>query len=135
MSDLAHNLKILLSQRQISQLKHAKDLCITSVSMSRYCNGTQIPKAETISQIADYFDVSVDALLGRNSSSPIREPKTRSSKIDYQIRQYLDDPGNMIALLLERLSYEEQEEILSHVYRILASKDIVEKENAPNEDN
>ena len=41
----------------------------------------------------------------------------------------------MIALLLERLSYEEQEEILSHVYRILASKDIVEKENAPNEDN
>ena len=71
--------------------------------MSRYCNGTQIPKAETISQIADYFDVSVDALLGRSSSSPIREPKTRSSKIDYQIRQYLDDPGNMIALLLERV--------------------------------
>lgn len=43
----------------------AAKLNITQPSYIRYENGTSEPSLETLTKIADIFDVSVDYLLGR----------------------------------------------------------------------
>ena len=54
----------LMEERNIKQLTLASDLGMTQASLSRNLNGVHEPKAETIEKIANYFNVSVDYLLG-----------------------------------------------------------------------
>ena len=58
----------LIEQRKlnkITQRQMAEYLQITQPSYIRYENGTSQPSLENLVKIADYFDVSVDYLLGR----------------------------------------------------------------------
>ena len=58
-------LKKLRKERNISQLKLALDLNMNQNSISRYENLEREADYETIIKFADYFDVSIDYLLGR----------------------------------------------------------------------
>ena len=59
-------LKKLRKERKISQLKLAIDLNMNQNSISRYENMEREADYETLIAFADYFDVSVDYLLGRS---------------------------------------------------------------------
>lgn len=50
---------------QVTQRQLADYLSITQPSYVRYENGTSEPSLEKLAKIADFFDVSVDYLLGR----------------------------------------------------------------------
>ena len=58
-------LKELRKARKISQLKLALDLNMNQNTVSRYENMEREADYETLIKIADYFDVSIDYLLGR----------------------------------------------------------------------
>ena len=58
-------LKELRKARNISQLKLALDLDMNQNSISRYETGERQADYETLIRFADYFDVSLDYLLGR----------------------------------------------------------------------
>ena len=58
-------LKELRKKRKISQLKLALDLNMNQNSISRYENCEREADYETLVKIADYFNVSLDYLLGR----------------------------------------------------------------------
>lgn len=58
-------LKNLRKERNISQLKLALDLNMNQNSISRYENCEREADYETLIKFADYFDVSLDYLLGR----------------------------------------------------------------------
>ena len=58
-------LKKLRKERNISQLKLAIDLNMNQNSISRYENNEREADYETLIKFADYFDVSIDYLLGR----------------------------------------------------------------------
>lgn len=58
-------LKELRKDRKISQLKLALDLNMNQNTISRYENLERQADYETLIRFADYFDVSVDYLLGR----------------------------------------------------------------------
>ena len=58
-------LKKLRKERNISQLKLALDLNMNQNSISRYENGEREADYDTLIKIADYFEVSLDYLLGR----------------------------------------------------------------------
>lgn len=58
-------LKQLRKERKISQLKLAIDLNMNQNTISRYENLERQADYETLIRFADYFDVSVDYLLGR----------------------------------------------------------------------
>ena len=62
-------LKKLRTARKISQLKLALDLNMNQNSISRYENCEREADYETLIKIADYFDVSLDYLLGRTDDS------------------------------------------------------------------
>lgn len=59
-------LKQLRKERNISQLKLALDLNMNQNTISRYENLDREADYETLINIADYFDVSLDYLLGRS---------------------------------------------------------------------
>ena len=59
-------LKELRKSRKISQLKIALDLNMNQNSISRYENMEREADYETLIKFADYFDVSLDYLLGRS---------------------------------------------------------------------
>ena len=58
-------LKELRKARKISQLKLAIDLNMNQNTISRYENLEREADYETLVSFADYFDVSLDYLLGR----------------------------------------------------------------------
>ncbi|MBR2018950.1 MAG: helix-turn-helix transcriptional regulator [Clostridia bacterium] len=58
-------LKKLRKERNISQLKLAIDLSMNQNTISRYENLEREADYETLVKIADYFQVSLDYLLGR----------------------------------------------------------------------
>ena len=59
-------LKELRKEKKISQLKLAFDLNMNQNTISRYENGEREADYETLIKFADYFDVSLDYLLGRS---------------------------------------------------------------------
>lgn len=61
-----HNvLKELRKERGITQTEVAKALKITQKTYSNYENGTRKPDIEMLLDIANYYKVSTDVLLGR----------------------------------------------------------------------
>lgn len=60
-------LKELRQKRHITQLKLAMDLNMNQNSISRYENGDREADYKTLIMFADYFNVSVDYLLGRTN--------------------------------------------------------------------
>ena len=62
---MVFRLKELRKTRKISQLKLALDLNMNQNTVSRYENLEREADYETLIKIADYFDVSLDYLLGR----------------------------------------------------------------------
>ncbi|MGM9639858.1 MAG: helix-turn-helix domain-containing protein [Faecousia sp.] len=69
-------LKELRKSRNITQIKLAMDLSTTQNTISRYENGEREPGIEELIRIADYFQVSVDFLIGR-SDCPQMYPGTK----------------------------------------------------------
>ncbi len=61
-------LKQLRKMRKLSQLKLALDMNMNQNTISRYENMEREADYETLVKFADYFDVSLDYLLGRTDS-------------------------------------------------------------------
>jgi transcriptional regulator with XRE-family HTH domain len=61
-------LKKLRKEKNISQLKLATDLNMNQNTISRYENKEREADYETLIKMADYFDVSLDYLLGRTDT-------------------------------------------------------------------
>ena len=63
------NLKELRIIKELSQQEVADYLHCSVVSYSRYETGNRSPSLEMLVKIADFFDVTVDYLLGRDRIS------------------------------------------------------------------
>lgn len=61
-------LKQLRKERNISQLKLALDLNMSQNTISRYENMEREADYKTLIKIADYFNISLDYLLGRTEN-------------------------------------------------------------------
>lgn len=64
-------LKELREKRRVSQVRLAIDLNLNQNAISRYENGAREADYKTLIAIADYFDVSIDFLLGRTDCPQI----------------------------------------------------------------
>ncbi len=64
-------LKELRKRRKISQLKLGMDLSLNQNTISRYESGDREADYKTLVMIADYFNVSIDYLLGRTDNPDV----------------------------------------------------------------
>lgn len=58
----------------LSQKELAKNLSIPQNTFSQYETGKRVPDLETLKKIANYFNVTVDYLLGDSASDPSPQP-------------------------------------------------------------
>jgi len=68
-NDFGKNLRILRKLKDITQDEMARAVNTSRSCISNYESGKRQPDAETIRTIADYFDVSIDYLMGRSTVS------------------------------------------------------------------
>ncbi len=87
-------LKELREQKNISQAKLANDLCVSVGCVGMWESTKQIPPANKLDQIANYFNVTVDYLLGRDTSTagdlPEGAAETKKTSITPIEEQMLD---------------------------------------------
>ena len=66
-------LKDIRKRKGISQLKLAMDLNMNQNTVSRYETGEREPGIDELIRIADYFNVSVDYLIGRTDNPNLQK--------------------------------------------------------------
>jgi transcriptional regulator with XRE-family HTH domain len=92
-------IKELRLERNMYQADLAKELGVSQNSLSYWESGKYEPDSEMLGKIADYFDVSVDYLLGRTNYRQPAESIAMNSDIPYdelspeavrQIKDYIN---------------------------------------------
>ena len=73
MNSFNNKLRNLRVSNGITQKQLAKQINIQPNSVQRLEYGTAQPSLKTITAIADYFDVSIDYLVGRTNNSEINK--------------------------------------------------------------
>ncbi|MCF0155064.1 MAG: helix-turn-helix transcriptional regulator [Veillonella sp.] len=63
--ELSVNLRVARTRIGKSQLQVAKDIGISNAALSNYETGYREPDLDTLSKLADYYGVTLDALVGR----------------------------------------------------------------------
>ena len=65
MSSFSDRLKELRDSRELSQLDLARKIGVSQRAVSYYELGKNIPTLDVLIRIADFFDVTLDYLVGR----------------------------------------------------------------------
>lgn len=73
------HLKELRKQHNLSQQKLAEALHVSQQSIYKYENNITSPDIETLINMADYFNTSIDYIVGHTSFSRKIEPTTETS--------------------------------------------------------
>ena len=76
------NLKQLRVEKGFSQLEMANELDMPQSTYQQYEAGITEPKFSTLIQIADYFNVSIDYLIGRTN---VREPWDKGDRVSAEL--------------------------------------------------
>lgn len=76
------NLKKIRESRNVTQIKLSTDLGISQEVISRYENGSAFPQPNRLIELANYFNCSVDYLLGLTDiTTPIKYLTTDSKTL------------------------------------------------------
>ncbi|GAW91172.1 helix-turn-helix domain-containing protein [Calderihabitans maritimus] len=115
MKPLSERLAALRREKGLSQAELAKQLNMGQSTIAMYERNRRTPDPETLERLADFFNVSVDYLLGRTDYRGKPEPKylgevREQDNIPFEpkLRQALTDP--LFADLLKRITDLTQEE-------------------------
>lgn len=91
---LKDKVKELCKNHNTTIMKLESDLNLGSGTVAKWDKAT--PKVDTILKVADYFEVSVDYLIGRTDDPTPKAPR-------------LDDPNTPLDLSPEEMALKEQE--------------------------
>lgn len=106
---LHHRIVELRKSKKITQEGLSNKIGVSRSALSQYEIGSRQPDYDIIKRMADYFDVSIDYLLG-NSESQIKESRTG----------YLSDSQVLEAAeIFSRLNKDEQDNLLDFMRRMV----------------
>lgn len=117
MTTIADRLKDLRSQKGVNQDMAAEACNMSRIALARYETGTRVPRAENAARLADYYGVSVDYLLGRETAEEkivTREGPIEVVRFDGTKK---DSKSNVLAAIyaeLQKLSEEDLKVALQH---------------------
>lgn len=81
-----HKLKTLRKQRGLTQKELAEKLFLSQSSITRFEKDEILPTSETLSKIANYFDVSIDFLLDRP-----QPPQKKNSNLEKVFNEAIEE--------------------------------------------
>lgn len=104
---MADCIKKLLKAKKISAAKMLTDCSLNKNTMQTMQTGGFMPRLDTIAQIADYLDCSVDYLLGRIDTPNLNAPALPPAIKKYQLlppdkQQSVDDVINGLYEVVRR---------------------------------
>ncbi|MCH4891214.1 helix-turn-helix transcriptional regulator [Acidaminobacter sp. JC074] len=106
MSKFSNRLKMLRKEKGLTQQEFGDIFHLNKSSISKYENGSQMPEADTLEKIADFFDVTVDFLFGR---SEIRKTNDLHIALNTVSTEGLDeDDIEMVKGLIKNLKKKNQ---------------------------
>ena len=88
MATFADRLRSLRKENNITQQELANKFFITKSAVSKYENGVNTPENKLLQELANYFNVSVDYLLGRSDNRKFTESFSPSDE-QLQIKESL----------------------------------------------
>ena len=95
------NLKSLRERNNLSQIELSKRIGLSNVTLSQYEKGVRKPDIQTLTLIAQFFNVSTDYLLGNETPPKFKPQLTDKDKKDIakQVEDMLDglDADNPIS--------------------------------------
>jgi HTH-type transcriptional regulator, competence development regulator len=113
MSSLGSNIKKLRERENISQKDFAQKIGISNVVLSRYEKDERKPDYDMLKRIADYFEVSIDFLLGREEKGNQKEDTLE--EVNKLVKEYgIEQFGFFDIDKWKDLSPEDIEEIKKH---------------------
>ena len=68
---LQNNLRKLRKEKGLSQIAVQMQTGIEQALISKYENGERVPPTETLMQLADFYGVSMDYIMGRTDRKEI----------------------------------------------------------------
>lgn len=100
---LGLRIKELRLEKNLNQTEFAKILNIGNTTLSQYENGINTPNDDMKIKIADFFDVSVDYLLGRTDDRKSKEVIYSSGFHNLSTDGLSEEDIDMIKSMIERL--------------------------------
>ncbi|NLB91126.1 MAG: helix-turn-helix transcriptional regulator, partial [Clostridiales bacterium] len=90
---LGSNIKKLRNQKKLTQAELAEIFDVTQTTVANWERGFRTPDLETLTNLANYFGVTLDSLVGRNTipfpdkkeSSPSSPPLTMEERLKQPI--------------------------------------------------
>lgn len=101
-------LKQLRENKGLTQAELAKLVDISASSIGMYEQGRREPSQEVLLQFADFFNVSVDYILGRDKSST---KASHSPKDQRDLNEFLNNTEIMFDGELHQLDDEDREKL------------------------
>jgi len=92
-SDIGLRLKKLREEKKMTQAELGNKIGVSGATINRYEKGFRQPDPEMLSKIADFFDVSVDYLLGRDDDTVNIHEEFR--RIQESIPKWGEDAGQI----------------------------------------
>jgi len=87
MSIIGLRLKHLRERNDFSQKRVAESLGISNVQLSRYESGDRKPDPETLALLADFYNVSIDYIIGRTNNKKNNNEYNPLSEINQIIEE------------------------------------------------
>lgn len=82
---LGQRIKIIREENQLSQIDFAKLFNVSNTTVSQWESGKRQPDYTALIKIADYFNVSVDYLLGRTNQRAEKTEQKQNINVDENI--------------------------------------------------
>lgn len=104
-------LRQLRTERNITQEELGKALNSNKSSISHYESNRRLPDANTISRFAEFFNVTVDYILGRSDIRTAEQPNTDECEIEYKEASQEQVYHTIKKVLVDKGLLKENEEI------------------------
>lgn len=125
MATFAERLKEERKNNNLNQTQLAEKLYLDRSSISKYESGKQIPEIPTLETIADYFEVSLDYLVGRTDIRNYTESgKVASNENEIFNVKYKNENLSLSKKEIEEL-IEKLEELLEKLNDIIDIKNLL----------
>ncbi len=111
---LGIRIKNLRQKANMTQLELSQKLNVSNTTLSQYENGIRIPSDDIKLKIADYFDVSVDYLLGNSSNKKIKTDPNEERPLPIEKRGVLN--------LIADMSESDYEELMNYAKYIISKR-------------
>lgn len=102
---IGERVKLLRENANLTQIELAKVLKISNSTLSQYENGVRVPSDDIKIEIANYFDVSIDYLLGRTDNKKNKSAPGEGGGLDPEL-----------AALIKRIPDDRMPEVVRYLH-------------------